>query len=503
MKHFLLFLACCLFATPTFSQDNIDPNFNFFHDAYMKYEGKHDILKNYNKEFFTSDLYKALNIDEAVYPLYFDSYGSLYPDFNVLKYLNNDSFKYGSQQGGNKNSAYKLQDYTMFGIFQKKSNYDDLKNAIDDLEDPDDKDFYGKLLARFSLGIGNGMTRPKGSIRNGGLTWFEEEFYKEWDSFHLKKQKRFFDIASEYQHVVFYAHGFNNSYSFATIQALEVLERIRPLVPKGDKILLVPIYWRARDKKDAILENGKYVEENLEKLETAAVFLYHFNSAYLTGLGVRELLNHWEHYEREPPEIILYGHSSGATLVTSIFINSVKKLYDKRMGARLTINNCKNQLFAINFPNQTFEKKYRKKFWVNFELFHRYNQIPIPSKFNYKVFLSAASMPGYLTFKELCPENMSNLAFFNIRNKNDKDLNRLNLGGRNLGGLMTLGLDYNDDALEAEKFVLEEKGFFANSPLLENQKVHSILNYINNPVTLKMFSDCIKYQFPHQKKSTR
>ena len=308
----------------------------------------------------------------------------------------------------------------------------------------------------------------------------------------MNQAHRFKEKIQNYDRVLFYVPGFNNPYSFAAMQALEVLEKTEDLIAESEKLLLVPILWRAMAFKKAAKKNGKYVEQTYNIPRVAQSFSVHFNSAYLGGLGLRRVLNVVETAPEKMPKMCFYAHSSGTSLIAATFINPVQKLADKEMREYLLNNSCTSKTPVVEIAN---ESEYCKKYWKNCEIIARFENNPIPTAGKYQVLLSAASMPGQATFEEMCEMPKNRLAIFCLRNPCDQDLLKRVLNDPYVGTVTTLGLDYDGDAQVSKRLSEEKNVVFKLNVPLEGQTNHSILNYLNNPDFLNFFKEWLEYKF--------
>ena len=117
-----------------------------FHEVYAKYvsEGKKKVLIRHQQEYYSKNIFKELAPEKEVHPLFFDSYGSLYPDLHLFKYFKDKNFQCLSH------IKYNIDDYSLFTLFRCPFNYKALSKAISELTNKEEKAFYSALLLKTS-----------------------------------------------------------------------------------------------------------------------------------------------------------------------------------------------------------------------------------------------------------------------------------------------------------------------------------------------------------------
>ena len=464
-----------LFLIVSFSFLNVKVPAQVFNDIYLKYTDYHAILDTHQTGYYQDNIFLTLGVGENIHPLAFDAYGSLYPDFEVLKYVS----KEGMSSGGP--SKYMEYQYSMFQVFKNVHNYQALKKGIKEIENNDKREFYFQLLDNYSE-ASKARKKYSSDPVSKGFPKAIHEFYYEWDQFH-KVPEELMEKIEDTDKVIFFFTGFSNPYNFITLQSLELYSLVDSI--SKEKTLLIPVLWTAQGNKEIKSVNGKFTDNVIKKAEAVKIFFHHFNQAYLTAGSMRRVLNQIENESNGKAEISLISHSSGTTLATSIFIDTAKKMkhtskshpFMNREVRKIFDDTTTSFDTKFKLIQNKYGDKYAHVYPVNYEIFNRYSSNPIPIG-QYKIFMSAASMPGQTTFQDLCASRAPGLCFFNTINKKDADLRKKTLFVRRLSST-ELGKNFRGDALNSATIVIGKGGYFKNSEDV-NQSDHSLFNYMTS-----------------------
>lgn len=434
--------------------DNRKENWKYF-KGYTN--DQKDIIINNWDQYFQKDIYKKLAPSVDLFSIKFDSYGSLYPDMELFKDFTKEDF-----DPVHRDDTDNLK-YSMFDIF--KNNKEKLLKSAKSLPDVAEQKFYTQLLKK-------------------SMSYSEDStFYGPWDRYHLKNTLDALNakIAKKQSEgkkvrVVFFIHGYNVPYSLGNIQAIELIKLLARNEIDTSNIVFVPVFWSSHaGKAHSIGDSASFCTENFSHLNDGGLengfgFWYYSNRAYFAGIGLRKLING---IASSDAEIIVFSHSLGATIVTTALINTYSKLDTKfqREGfvdAQTFFNSCNDRM--------------RNDEPANYSIMDEMLKVPLPDK-KVRVFMSAAAIPGYNTFRDMDVTCRANCTFYIPINQKDEMLNKsilpLGIGSPLRFGVTTLGLNYEDDAIYTQQNCFKDHiSNFNYLPFTSNNTDHDILTYM-------------------------
>ena len=196
------------------------------------------VIQDNWKQFFKEDIFSDLDSSKAVFPIPFDSYGGIYPNFALLEEFDDDNFAAGlpgtTEKIKNiatiKHSDNDLNKYSMFQIFQWEENASKLEAGIRAMKDVEDQKFYTTLLDQYSLASGyHGKKIKKKSVE---FYNYIDGFYEQWNAYHLNKTKQNLIALIDKEkpdYILFFIHGYNVPYGLAAMQSIEIRNYIQHL----------------------------------------------------------------------------------------------------------------------------------------------------------------------------------------------------------------------------------------------------------------------------------
>lgn len=416
-----------------------------------KYYKKYDVIKANWKQYFKTDVYEALGKSkEMIFPIYFDSYGSVYPNLSLLKGMEESSFETWSN---NKDQhKYSLHQFFMNWDFRKK-----FEENVTATASPEEKVFYNTVLSNYD----NWRSNKKAD---------KEFFYKLWDSV------RYAGLAKDLQQkvaetgakkIIFFVHGYNVPYSLAVLQSLELQNYIHSTnYPEKDKVLIVPVFWPSNDAKfcelpsDSTLKGFSIKDKNgifNGGLRTGTLFWYYSNQAYYAAKGLREILNGIAGVKTEGKDVnvVLFSHSLGANVVTSAIINTFSK-----MQLNSTVYDYANVDWdSLKVNQDSLTRKLSKNDKLGFEVVKMFKTVKLPKQ-KITLFLSAPAIAGENTFMDISDSVRNKIKIYSTINKLDPVLQKKNAGvlneinAINAGnfGSTSFGCNYNDDCAAVQDY---------------------------------------------------
>ncbi len=458
---------------------------------YCKYNA---LIKNNWKQYYKINLFDTIQTKQnnLIYPIYFDSYGSLYPNLSFLNMLRDRDFKKGWMCDKDLNK-YSLHTFFRNNRFRRVVQYNvKAKGKVED------SIFYNMLLSKLDTWEGKGEEN-------------RTNFYKIWDSTRygqviqeLKKRITEKGVTK----IIFFVHGYNVPYSLAALQALELQNYIQSVNDK-DTILMIPVFWPSNDsKKCNLTENdtefkGFNISDNRKFLRggvrTGTLWWYYTNQAYFAAIGLRKILNgiYGVHVNGKEPEIILFSHSFGATVITSSLINTFSKMHIHR-----SIRDAADGDFSSLDSNTL--KKLKVNDPLGFMMIKRFKQTDLPRQ-KVTLYLSAPAISGENTFIDMDTIALRNLKVYSTVNKMDPVLTKANTGiFRNIikasdFGNTSMGCDYNGDCNNV-------KQCFSNPSCVENSqlnfKEHDFFVYLNDSIYKASVKKMVEEATPYTSSKT-
>lgn len=417
-----------------------------------KYYKKYGVIKTNWKQYFRMDVYDSLGKSkELIFPIYFDSYGSIYPGFPLLEGMEDSYFE--SRLTSNKDQhKFSLHQFFMNWDFRKK-----FEQNVNSKGTEEEKKFYNSVLANYD---------------NWGSDKKEKTafFYKLWDSTMYANlgqalQKKIKETGAK--KIIFYVHGYNVPYSLGVLQSLELQNYIQSTnYADKDKVLLVPIFWPSNDAKECNLPddstfNGFSIKDKNGifngGLSTGTLFWYYSNQAYSAAKGLREVLNGIQDIKTDGKDVnvVLFSHSLGANIITSSVINTFSK-----MELNSSIYDYANaDLTKRKIDPDSLSKKLSKNDKLGFEIVRMFKAVDIPKQ-KVTLFLSAPAIPGESTFMDISDSVRNKIKIYSTINKLDPVLQKKNTGilnkinAVNAGnfGSTSFGCDYNNDCAAVQDY---------------------------------------------------
>jgi hypothetical protein len=398
MRHilnFTLIISQAIFAQTNFHKANLAIEDSFSKDTckcslknWNQHKQKHfeysqfqlDVIKNNWGLYFKEDLLPILEptIANDFFEIKMDSYGSLYPEKEILNLISKDEF-----EGFKKNYA-DLRTHSFHKRF-KYDNHEKIKNRIDKNEFPK---IYKELYYLSKIDTD------------------EEKFFKTWDNYHDSVTiYKLNDIIKQrgIVRVIFYIHGYNVPYSLAVIQAITTYKFYKENIPNG-KVLFVPVYWPSNNAKMNNLNQDNFSIDNIKKFKTnGKLFLRYSNRCYYAAITLRKIINGID----TNVKMDIIAHSLGATIATTTLINTYTKLHYNRNSTLKVISDKPDEVLKIE------RNKYFGKDQINYDLLKRfYDKENTPPTRAINVFLSAAAIPGQITFVDMDDTIMQNKKFY-------------------------------------------------------------------------------------------
>lgn len=459
------------------------------------------LIDDHWNQYFKDDIFSALDSNEAVFPIAFDSYGAIYPNDTLFQKFVADNFAAGLPGTGDKfkniatinHSDNDLNKYSMFQIFHWEENAEKLEAGIGAIRNVKDQNFYRKILDEYSTAPGyKGKTIKRTSLE---FYHFVDGFYDQWNAYHLNKtnEKLIHTINKEKpDFILFFIHGYNVPYSLAVMQSIEIRNYIQNLkneINKPGKLLMAPVFWSSNDQKKSELDMEEKVTIRDEvKVSNVVKWGFYGTRATFAGLGLRQILHELESGTDELPELLIYSHSLGAIVATSALINAISRLPGK-YSAQITSDNCGG--ITIN-DSIKIELEVNEN--INYKLIQKYNTIPLPQS-QIRVFMSAPAISGIETFGDMCEGEKMTTAFFSSVNPKDLTLKKF-VGVVNGFGNTSLGLNYNCDVMQTKIDYFWNQGyFFYNKEAIEIPQ-HSLFDYLQQPAYRGLVEDFLKFEFP-------
>jgi hypothetical protein len=439
-------------------------------DYFSKYsEPQKKLIKDNWSQYFKADFLQSLKPELNTFSIKLDSYGSLYPEREILNCITDEGFANPKRKDVN------LLKYSFYEAFLE--NYDEINRSVPNLKDVNAKLTYLKIMNLLK-------TKPDFSEES------MEGFYDLWDEhlldLYCDSLKKVI-AANKFDRVLFFIHGYNVPYSLATIQTIELSNIIEKLqidkkIPQ-QKILYVPVFWPSNDQKKC--EIGSKPTFNIDNIKglfdggatNGIRFLYYANRSYYAAITLRKILNALN--DQSEVKISIYSHSLGAIVATSALINTYSKLHSDYV-----------DLMKSYDPSKDEDKlhKMKKAELLTYDIFKGLNGTTIPNK-KMNVFLSAAAMPGINTFTDMVIAT-NNANFYCTINKKDEMLTKsaITIMGKKIPKLnasdlnaTTLGCDFDEDisnTFEYFKTHISQNRFHSKDLTLDTD--HDILTYFQN-----------------------
>jgi hypothetical protein len=461
------------------------------------------LIQDHWKQYFKEDIFAALDSGQTTFPIAFDSYGGIYPNFILFQDFDEDNFAAGlpGKVGKIKNIATikhsdnDLNKYSMFQIFQWEGNADKLEAGIAAIKNTEDQNFYKNLLLQYSLAPGY----QGKNIKKSTPAFYEylNGFYAKWNAYHLNKtNQNLIKLIDEEEpdYLLFFIHGYNVPYGLAAMQSIEIrdyIENIQEQINKPGKLLMVPIFWSSNDQKKSEFDTEEKVKMGDEvKVSNAIKWGFYSTRANFAGLGLRQVLNRLETSKSDLPELLMFSHSLGAIVATNAIINATSRLPGKYT-SQIINDNC----VGISMADST-KIALEKKEIVNYELIQKFNAIPLP-KSRIRVFMSSPAISGIETFKDMCEEEKKTTAFFSTVNHKDLTLKKF-VGIVNGFGCTSLGLNNNCDVMQTKIDYFWDQGYFYYNKVAIEIPQHNLFDYLQQPAYRALVEDFLKFEFPVQ-----
>jgi hypothetical protein len=440
-------------------------------------------------QYFKEDIYAKLDTDNKnVFPIKLDSYGSIYPAPEVLKGVKFNpklkGIKFHSKPiGQNNNLAFSL-----FEVFNSDDNRKIIKKNIDDLM------AVGKIKASLhalytELLDEKYYCNKKCLLRSKRIKCMEDTvngFYTKWDAVHFAS---LYDTLNKeidkknYDRIVFFVHGYNVPYSLANVQLISLKRMLKDsLKIDTDKILFIPLFWTSNANKYCNISTREAFNTTNKTgltdggLENGISFMYYSNRAYYAAITFRKLLNRID--TNQQMDVSVFCHSLGATIATSALINTISKL------------DTKEKIELMPDGKGALKLKSTLKNAMLKEIVEGLAGEPLPKR-SIKVFMSAAAVPGEVTFSDISTASFNNKTWFSCLNPNDemltKNVANLPYVSRHTMSGSSLGCDMMDARRVKNKIESSSIGRFHIREVSLSVD-HDILTYLNQ----KAYRDFIK-----------
>ena len=240
--------------------------------------------------------------------------------------------------------------------------------------------------------------------------------------------------SAKIEKLLFFIPGYNVPYSLAHLQGNAIFENYKEVLAvkaSEQNILFVRVFWPSNSKKFAMFGKMFCSMSNKMNINSARLYNYVTNRAYIATLTMRTLINNLN----TVPQTEIISHSFGAVVSTGVVLQPFEKMKD---------------------TTSTFNTKLIEQF--------RATQIPVH---NIKLYLNAAGIPGESTFRPLDSNTNRYHQFYISYNDIDKILNKRVLPfakyftSANHGNKTTLGCNWTGEVSRVDT-IFASKGLSKN-----------------------------------------
>jgi hypothetical protein len=444
---------------------------------------KKDIIEENWSEYFGENLFEKIpskSLPKNVYALKFDALGCIYPkDFNensfkMLFAKGKRRINYRTNEYLYKNTFYKLPSETITNYKNKYSFKDTIKAEI-----------LNSVI----------FTPNDRSLPDDEMYIFRKDWNENFGIKHINKINQIIED-KKIKKVVYVVHGYNLPYSLAHIQFNNIVDLYKDSNQDLDEILFIATYWPSTNRKKSNYKNGSFYFRNKLNYKSISGFPLIINRSFLTGLGIRQILNGMKDFDGE---VHMISHSMGGPTISAALINPIEKLKSNRF-EKLTIKKenskgLKSQLIAEKINSLQNTKNYNKLNLLKNEF---YNTKIEEYKFSkLKVYLNAPAMSGLSTFKAPDLNETSKASWTIAYNNTDKVLHKtfgpIRFGDQN--GDTRLGGNWENEAWKTKdqlrKYKLEDRFKFVESGVQVDLFGHDFFCYLNQPLFQKHLKDFI------------
>lgn len=425
--------------------------------------GKRDLIKRNWSEYFGENLIdsmpsKSVPDKVKIYPLKFDALGCFYPEE-----FNDEEFKRLFSKKKTRLLFFNSNKYVY-----KKTFYRLKKETLDK--------YYGSnhLITNF-----NKITDlQKKTLPDSSMLEFRSKWNNNFGKRHISNIDSIIKKNS-IEKIVFVVHGYNLPYSLSHIQFNNIIDLYQEDSNYNYNTLFIPTYWPSTNRKKYNYKNGNFYFKNRLSLKSVSGFPIIINRSFLTGLGLRQILNGIKDFSGE---VNMVSHSMGGPTISAALIDPIEKLQTKTYG--------KNSDLKDNFKNRKL-KLMKKAFQTDSLEGNKFKE--------FKVFLNAPAMPGIETFH--LPElgkNNKNVNWtigFNLTDKVlHKTMGPFRFGDEN--GNTRLGGNWENETWKTKDYVAKN-GFaskfkFVESGIQSDLFGHDFFCYLNQKKFKLAFKDFLK-----------
>lgn len=422
-----------------------------------------DVIRNNWGMYFKEDVSTIIDPDSKkyIFEIKLDSYGSVYPEKEILDIITKSEFE------GKVDKYANLESHSFYWRFVEDSETKIEKAVKNGSINP----IYSELLE---------LAKVNKKAKNA------DAFFEKWDKFHndvLIRRLNDTIRKREITRVIFFIHGYNVPYSLAVLQAINMYKLGKSAGKIDEHTLFVPVYWPSNNAKECKLEQSNFSTKNIKTFKTnGKLFLRYSDRCYYSAITLRKIINDLD----ASVKVDMIAHSLGATIPTSCLINTSSKLHYNIFSFLKC--HSKDSTWIVNTT-----RKFSRKDEINFDVLRNFYKVQIPSR-PINVFLSAAAIPGVETFKDVDVSKIGNKCFYVSINPNDemvtkreirntvKDLIHIDIASINANrlGYTTLGCDSGSDACATKKqyeLKLGTKSCF-KTKITSTETDHDIFTYM-------------------------
>lgn len=460
MKKLIITFQLLLILSLTFAQTNKCSCYEKKqYNCFLDYKKDSNLIERNWKQYFFEDISALNKANVSQVPLFFDSYGCLYPDLNLFSGL-------GDEIIDNINAK----------------NYTVEKHAIAKMFEANKSLFLERCKALTYPGEREKCESLLNSLPD------DSTFCDIWQKFYVAKTVKAIEskLDGKKNKILFFIHGYNVPYSLAQIQLQELLKTMKDSLDIDiQEFLVIPVYWSSNDQKHCEISScDKFRIDDRKNVNNAKAISYHSNRCYYVSIELRKIINSLEPLLKEK-EVYVFAHSLGNTIATSLVTNTVSKLQSK-WEYRKDFNPY-NLAPSVNKMREVIKNDINET--ITYEILSGFHNTPIP-KTKIKFFMSAPAIPGYGTFVDFDRANEAYFSFFATLNTGDDILNKRIFHvkiGANRRGRTSLGTKQDD--MIATKLTFSNKEKFKYEYLQPCFK-HDVFYYLQQPLyksSLKFF----------------
>ena len=461
-----------------------------------------DTIKKYWMEYFTKDITPEFYPSIPVKPIWLDTYGGVYPDFDLLKDV---SFKPFKKHTFKERKSYQLR-FSIYNLFISDVKNQEVfirnirNNNLSDVADSVEHLFKNYLVKKLRT-------------NNSQLTSFYEGWNRQFNKVKYEEFKNTLARSGKTK-IMFFNHGFNVPYSLAVVQSQKFYKYVSDSFPQEmNKTLFVPVLWTSGKEKECELDSSEFSLENSAGvfnggLKNKRQFKYYGNHCYSDAITMRELINHLDN----STEVYYVAHSMGSIMATATFFNTFSRYDYSECGASW---NWVSQNFG-NLSSKDFKAKYIREHpnrtFGEQQVILGFKNTPLPTQKKIRVFLSAPAIPGQSTFCDLFESKFNpntknwDIQFYSTANIQDPMLTKTLIPFLNVIGFAnaynhgstSLGANFNH---EIEKVAEQFENI--SGPKFRSQSVqvsdHDIFVYMNEPRYLNFVNRFMEERKPKLK----